>query len=230
MSDATVLDQGQAADQAARVVAEIAAEADVPAEPDIDPDRSREFKFTGFSRMRTDWGPDDAPLVTGVLAAADGAMRRLFPDVYQLMNELWAAVREPVVDPTGEIRTDPFGWPLWQKSPSGAYIEDYSRLTSQEREDFLLRIATGLIEWGQRSTQTWLEAMLAKVRWEEAMADGFIAPTGRITVEERTQRGRAAATEHRYHAVFRSALSRSADQLVRDIQGLGQRIKDATAL
>lgn len=226
----TTLTHDQAADQAARVVAEIAAEPDAPVVPDIDPDRTRETKFVGFSRMRTDWNSEDAPVVRAVLSTTEGAMRRLFPDVYLLMNELWGLVREPVADANGEILRDVYGWPLWEKTPSGAYVEDYSRLTVQERDGFMLRIATGSVEWGQRASMAWLEAMLAKGRWEEAMAEGFVAPVGRITVEERTQRGRAAATDHRYHAIFRSALSRAADQLYKDVIGLGQRLKDSAGL
>lgn len=222
------LDSTQAADQAARIVGDIAREPDEPAEVDIDPDRTRETTRTGFSRMRTEWRPGDAAEVSGIVQQAQGVIHRAFPDAYLLMNDLWSLVREPVVDPgTGEILTDVFGWPQWRKLPSGAYIEDYSRLTGKEKDDFLLRITTMLIEWEQQASSLWLESMLAKVRWEEMMAEGFTAPTGRVTVEERTQRGRAHATEDRYHAVFRSAVSRSAEALVKSLERLGQRLKDS---
>lgn len=232
MSDITdtmqVISNEQAVDQANRVVGELGREADAPMAVDIDPDRTRETATTGFARMRTDWRPGDSAEILGIVQQAQGIIHRTFPDVYLIMNELWELVRNPVVNvSSGEIKTDVFGWPEWEKLPSGAYREDYTRLTAREKEDFLLRITTGLLEWEQKASTSWLEAMLAKGRWEEAMATGFIAPTGRATVEERTQRGRAHAAEDRYHAIFRAAVSRSAEQLVRSMERLGQRLKDS---
>ncbi|MCX4799680.1 hypothetical protein OG497_38135 [Streptomyces sp. NBC_01242] len=222
------LDDAQAVDQAHRVISDIAREADAPMTVDIDPDRTRETSTTGFARMRTDWRPGESAEVLGIVQQAQGIIHRTFPDAYLLMNELWGLVREAVVDTTtGEVTTDVFGWPQWEKLPSGAYREDYTKLTAREKEDFLLRITTGLLEWEQKASTSWLEAMLAKGRWEEAMATGFIAPSGRVTVEERTQRGRAYAAEDRYHAIFRAAVSRSAEQLVRSLERLGQRLKDS---
>lgn len=221
-------DVTKAAEQANRVVSEIAREADRPVTVDIDPDRTRETSTTGFSRMRTEWRPGEGAEVAGIVQQAQGIIHRAFPDAYLVMNELWHLVREPVVDETtGEIQTDVFGWPKWKKWPSGAYIEDYSKLTGREKDDFLLRITTGLLEWEQKASTLWLESMLAKARWEESMATGFVAPTGRATVEERTQRGRAYAAEDRYHAIFRAAVSRSAEQLVRSLERVGQRLKDS---
>lgn len=227
MSDAAI-GHTEAAKQATRVVGELAREPDGPMEVDIDPDRTRETVRTGFSRMRTEWRPGDGEEVAGIVAQAQGIIHREFPDAYLLMNDLYALVREPVCDPgTGEFIVDVFGWPQWKKLPSGAYAEDYSRLTDREKDDFLLRITTMLVEWEQQASAKWLESMLAKARWEEAMAEGFIAPTGRATVEERTQRGRAHAAEDRYHAIFRAAVSRQADQLVKSLERLGQRLKDS---
>ncbi|MGW1436921.1 hypothetical protein ACWD7M_16925 [Streptomyces griseus] len=228
MSETPTIDNKQAAEQADRVITDLAREADEPMAVDIDPDRTRETATTGFSRMRTSWRPGEAVEVAGILQQARGVIHREFPGIYLILNELWGLVREPLVDQkSGEYVTDLYGWPEWVKLPSGAYKEDYSRLTNREKDDFLLRITTGLLEWQQIATEKWAESMLAKVRWEESMAEGFIAPTGKTTVEERTQRGRAYATQDRYHAVFRAALSRSADQLVRSVELIGQRLKDS---
>ncbi|MGW7100345.1 hypothetical protein [Streptomyces sp. NPDC054838] len=226
MSEA--LDQNRAAQQAQRIIEEISQDADASLEVDIDPDRARTFTGSGLSRMRRDLLDEDDVEIQGILAEAEGVLHRTFPGVYLLMNELWMLVRIPLTDKhTGEIQLDLFGWPLWTKLPSGAYAEDYNRLTNREKDDFLLRITTLLAEWGQEAENLRGWSQLRKVRWEDAMADGFIAPTGRITVEERTQRGRAAASEQRYRAVYRHLLSRKADRLVRDMELLGQRLKDS---
>lgn len=232
ITDLRTVDDYQAARQAGRVVGELAKEADKPLAVDIDPDRTRETSTTGFSRMRTEWRPGESAEVAGIIQQAQGIIHRAFPDAYLVMNELWGLVREAetTIDPdSGEVQmvTDLFGWPVWKKHPSGAYIEDYTRLANREKDDFLLRITTGLLEWEQKASTLWLESMLAKGRWEESMATGFVAPTGRVTVEERTQRGRAYAAEDRYHAIFRAAVSRSADSLIRSLERIGQRLKDS---
>lgn len=225
---AQFLSDTQAVKQANRVINGLAHEADKPLAVDIDPDRTRETATAGFSRMRTEWRPGEGAEVAGIVQQAQGIIYRAFPDAYLVMNELWMLVREPVVDQsTGEIQTNLFGWPEWQKHPSGAYVEDYTRLANREKDDFLLRITTGLLEWEQKASTLWLESMLAKGRWEESMASGFVSPTGRVTVEERTQRGRAYAAEDRYHAIFRAAVSRSADSLIRSLERIGQRLKDS---
>ncbi|MFD7835550.1 hypothetical protein [Streptomyces sp. NPDC059761] len=222
------LDQNKAALQAQRVVEEISQEADAPLDVDIDPDRTRALTSSGLSRMRRAPLDEDDVEIQGIIAEAEGVIRRAFPGVFLLMNELWMVVRTPQThERTGEIQLDMFGWPLWTKLPSGAYAEDYSRLTNREKDDFLLRITTLLAEWGQEAENLRGWAQFRKVRWEDAMADGFIGPTGRITVEERTHRGRAAASEERYRAVYSHLLSRKAERLVRDMELLGQRLKDS---
>lgn len=224
-----VLDSNQAADQAARIIGELAREADAPMEVDIDPDRTREFTQTGVvSRMRrTEWRPGDAAEIAGVEAEADGIIHREFPNVFLIMNEIWLLVRKPVLDQDGEMVRDLYGWPEWQKLPSGAYIEDYTRLTNSEKDNFLLRITMNLLEWEQKAARLRGGSQYARVRWEEAMSEGFIAPTGRLTVEERTQRGRAHAIDDRYFGVFRSSLSYTADALIKSVERIGQRLKDS---
>ncbi len=226
----TGLDPQQASATVLRIVADASKEADDLGALPTDPDRSPAFLRPGLSRMRTEWQPGDAPQVTAVIRTAEGRIRQLFPDAYQLMNEIWTHVRRPVADAaTGEFAKDEYGWPVWERAASGAPIEDFSRLTLRQRDDYLFRITTSLFEWEQRCSTLWLEAMLAKGVWEEAMATGFVAPSGRVTVEERLQRGRINAVQDRYHAIFRTHLSRSAEALVRSMTLLGQRLKDSMA-
>lgn len=224
----------QAVEQSRRVVGELARESDEPLTPDIDPDRARGFTRTNYSRtarMRHDWLEEDGTVVQGLAEMADGIIHREFPGIFLILSEIWGIAREPVVNEiTGEIETDMYGWPLWKKLPSGAYIEDYSKLTDREKEGFMLSITMNLLEWRLR-VDNWkrMPAMLARARWEEAMAEGFVAPTGRVTVEERTQRGRLYSADHRYFGIFQAEVSRAAEHLVDGMELLGQRLKDSLA-
>lgn len=231
---AQFLSDTQAVKQANRVINGLAKEADEPLSPDIDPDRARDFTRPNYSRtarMRHDWLEEDGTSVRGLAELADGIIHREFPGVFLILNDIWAIAREPVVnESTGEIETDIFGWPVWKRLPSGAYIEDYSKLIDREKEGFMLSITMGLLEW-RLKVDNWkrMPAMLARARWEEAMAEGFVAPTGRVTVEERTQRGRLHSADHRYFGIFQAELSRAAEHLVDGMELLGQRLKDSLA-
>jgi hypothetical protein len=209
-------------------VREAAKDADKTAEVDPHEDRTREMKTPGFSRMRTDWHGADAAQVQSLKGIVDGRILNLFPDAFVIMSEVYDLVREPEVDQTtGEFLLDKHGFKIWKRHPSGAFVEDFTVLTQRQKEDLLFRITTRLFEWQQTRADLWGEAMFAKAQWEEAMAIGFDEPPGKLTVDDRTQKGRLASRDERYFAIFLSLISRRADAVVNSMELLGQRLKDA---
>lgn len=212
--------------QAEQAVREASEESDSLAEVRVHLDETMETKTPGFTRMRVEWNPHDAPIIENVRMVADSRILQLFSDAFVLMNEVYDLVREKETDENGEVVLDRHGFPVWAKNEAGAYIEDYNRLTRAEQEDLLFKITTRLFEWKQTAADLWGDAMFAKALWEEAMAVGFDAPQGRLTVEDRTQKGRLASRDERYHAIFRSVLSRRADAVCSTMELLGQRLKD----
>lgn len=218
----------EASPAAQDAVAAASAEADHPTEVDTAPDRTREFKTPGFSRMRTDWSGPDAAQVAALKGIVEGRILQLFPDAFVIMNEVYNLVREHEVDEqTGEIKTDRHGFPIWKRHPSGAFVEDFTVLTLGQKEDLLFRITTRLFDWQQTRADLWGEAMFAKAQWEEAMAIGFDEPPGRLTVDDRTHKGRLHSREERYFGIFLSLISRRADAVVNSMELLGQRLKDS---
>jgi hypothetical protein len=229
MSDTMVIDRLER--QAEHAVREASEEAEQSAEVRVHEDHTRETKTPGFSRMRTEWHGEDAVQVASLRHIVEGRILHLFPDAFVLMNDLYEQVREPVRDPdTGFPLTDAHGFSVWARTESGAFIEDYSRLGIREREDFLFRITTNIFEWKQTQADLWGDAMFAKAQWEEAMSAGFVAPTGRMTVDDRTHRGRVNSTDERYFAIFQALLSRRADAVVDSLTLLGQRLKDSMTI
>lgn len=213
---------------AVTAVREASKEADDTAEVRVHNDETKETKTPGFSRMRTDWHGPDAAQVASLKGIVDGHILKLYADAFVIMNEVYDMVREPEVDEkTGVIQTDRHGFPIWQRHPSGAYVEDFTVLTQRQKEDLLFRITTRLFDWKQTSADLWGEAMFAKAQWEEAMAIGFDSPPGRLTVDDRTQKGRLASREERYFAIFLSLISRRADAVTGSMELLAQRLKDA---
>lgn len=215
--------------QAQVVIREESREADSTSEVKVHEDHTREMRTPGFSRMRTEWGGAEGAHVAALRAIVDGQMLRLFSDAYVIMNDLWDIVRQPCHTAEGEVITDAHGFPIWARTESGAFIEDYSNLGIRQREDFLFRITTSIFEWKQTAADLWGDAMFAKAIWEENFAHGFVDPVGRLTVEDRTQRARVAATQDRYFAIFQSLMSRKADAIVSSMELIGQRLKDVIA-
>lgn len=202
--------------------------ADQPMEVEIHEERTREFRTPGFARMRTEWSGEEAPILAAVLGTVDNRILLNFASAYAIMNELYEIVREPVANEnTGEVLKDVHGFTIWQRTPSGSYVEDYSKLARPERENLLFEITTNIFAWEQAAANAWTEAMFAKAMWEERFALSFQdAPGAKPTVDDRTQHARVGAREERYFAIFLSAYSRRADAIVRSMQLLGQRLKD----
>jgi len=218
----------QASVAAEHAVREASKDADKTAEVRVHEDETKELKTPGFSRMRTDWYGSDAVQIQSLRAIVDGRILNLFSDAFVIMNEVYDLVREVEVnEETGEFQVDQHGFKVWARHPSGAFIEDFTVLTQGQKEDLLFRITTRIFEWKQTSADLWGEAMFAKAQWEEAMAIGFDEPPGKLTVDDRTQKGRLASREERYFAIFLSLISRRADAVVGSMELLAQRLKDA---
>lgn len=215
----------------AEVVKEVSKEADEQPSVELPDERERKFKTPGFSRTRTDWQGDDAVMMTSIRLIIDEQIARNFRDAYALMHEVYELVRTPDIDAQGEVQTDHYGWPIWRRTASGAFEEDWSRLTHKERERFMYQITTRLFAWEQAAADAWGESMFAKALWEDRFSIGYESspPKTKDTIEGRTARGRLESREERYFAIFKSYYSRRADAIVRTMTLLGQRLKDTTA-
>jgi len=195
--------------------------------PDPHQDRTRTFRSTSFSRMRTAWAPDDKIQMLEIERLAGITIMERFIAAYDLMDRIWIVVREPLTSPsTGLPMLDITKRPRWKRNAAGAFIEDWTKLGDRERLGFLYETTTHLFEWSQAAADLWGGAMFAKAIWEEAFASGFTRPAGRLTIDDRTQMGHLASIGDRYFAIFQSLLSRKADALVRSMERLDQRLKD----
>lgn len=207
---------------------EAAQEAEQPVEPQLDVERRRRFQSPGFTRMPLEWGGEDQLMMARIHAAVHKRIQTEFADLLDLWFDLVVRVRELEVDPeTGEAVPDKDGYPTFKRSASGAYIEHWDALTGRIRERYLFQITTSLVEWEQRATALWAEAMMAKAQWEEAYGLGFESlDLPRATIQDREARAKVDSAQARYFAVFVSYYSRMAEGLVRNMGQLGQRLKD----
>lgn len=191
----------------------------------LDIERELIFQSTTMHRFPVEWTGDNAVVMTRIKHAIDDVLHTRFADAYEIMEDLYLEVREVATDEEGEPILDERGQITWVKTESGAYVEDWTRLTTSIREDFLLRITTLLFEWEQAAASLWTESMFGKALWVENFAIEFNkAVSG--TVDDRNKRADSHAAAERYFAVYTSALSRHADALVRSMERITLRLKD----
>lgn len=227
MADEPTEAEERAAEAALERVSE---DGDKPMEVDLHDDRTKETRTPGFSRMRVDWHGHDAGMLSAIMQAADDRIAVGFTDAYKIMNDIYGVVREQKVSKTtGALLTDRHGFPVWEVSESGRYVEDYSKLGIKERGEFLFQITTRLFDWEQRAADAWGEAMFAKAQWEERFSAMFLDTShgGRKTDEAMTQRGRQGSRDERYFAIFQSLYSRKADALVRSMERIALRLSQS---
>lgn len=218
--------------EAKAVEAALAREAEgeaTPAAVEMHDDKTRENRTPAFSRMRMDWNTEDAGVLRQIQDVADSRVAVMFTDAYQILNDLFEIVRTPLTNDDGEILVDRHGWPRWERTQSGRFIEDWDALGHKAREEFLFQITTRLFDWEQRKAESWAEAMFAKAQWEERFAITFFETPegGRKTDEAMTQRARLGSREERYFALFEAAVSRKVDALVESMTRIAQRLKDS---
>lgn len=209
--------------------AEAAEQADLPVAIDLPGDDSRDRHHTpGFSRMRTEWGGPDAGVLARVQGSVEERILSNFALAYEIMGAVFSIVRTAEVGPNGIPLVDQHGQTRWKRSAVGVgYEEDFSRLTTAQREHFLFQITTHLFNWEQAAAEAWTEAMFAKAIWEESFAVGFESIVGgRPTVDDRRAAGVRSSMDDRFFAIFVSAYSRRADAIVRSLERLAQRLKD----
>jgi hypothetical protein len=209
------------------VTRDVAAEADRQVTQELPEERRKTFTRTGFLRMSLDWKPDEQIMMTKVHRAVRKRLVTEFADLLELQFDLLLrAGRLPEVDPDGQPTQDDDGYYVWKRTTTGAYVENWDRLTAQERERFLYRIYLSIAEWRARATKAWGESMFAKAIWEEAFAEGFRSAEGARTVDDREHAGRLSSMEQRYFALFQTYYSRMAESYVKSMEDLGQRLKD----
>ncbi len=201
---------------------------DDSATADLPDEREQWFQSPGFARMRDDWSGNDRQHMQRMEAAIKNQVFRTFPDAYAIMSDIYDTVRqvEWLDEDAGIPHKDPHGFVIWKKSPTtGAYIEDWTRLTTHQKEDFLYRITTAIFEWEQKAEELRMEALFAKALWTEKFAIEYDAPMSG-TIDDRNAVANKDAAQERYFALMKTSVSRRADALVRSMERIALRIRD----
>jgi hypothetical protein len=212
-----------------QIVREASAEADKPVVVETDAERRERFRTTGFHRMSLDWKPDDKIMMDRIHQVVEARLFSEYADLFALWYDLLARTGMLETDADGNPVPDARGLPALKRSSAVEFAQHADRLSTKERERFLLQINTSMLDWEMRKSTSWAEAMMAKAVWEEQMALGVDegpSQRSRPTIPEREANGKIESSEARYFAIFQSYYSRSADGIVAAMRGIEQRLKD----
>lgn len=229
MSDAT--DTYAESRRVARALEEVTEGAEETAEVDPHPDRTRTFHAPSFSRMRTRWTREEQSVIDTAMTEAEYEIRRAFGDAYIILDRIYEIVRIPKLHPrTGEIIFNSLGGIEWDTDEDGMAIEDFSKLTHTNRENFVHQITTRLVSWEQRRARFWGEAMFAKGAWEERFSRSFVdtpvVEGKRPTEADRTHHAQSLSFEERYLSLYKSMCSKQADGIVSSMERIAMRMKE----
>ena len=195
---------------------------------DLVDDEVETMRTPKFMRLRTSWTREEGMLMRQVFSECDTIIANTFGDAMAILGEIMDQIREPLtVD--GEVQHDAAGKPIYRRNAYGGYVEDFTRLTQRQMSDYVGRITVRLFAWEQEAATLRGVALFSKAQFEERFAIAYDEPIGRVTVEGRQAIANSDAAEERYHAVFRTMVSHRADAVVRSMERLGQRLKDAIA-
>lgn len=182
-----------------------------------------------FARMRFDWAsPEERFIVQRARTEVETRIVHAFPDAFAVLNNIYEIVRLPQYDANGEVVRDQFGWPVWQRTPDGMYLEDFTLLSRKQMQHLVGQITTRLFAWEQTASDLWAESVFAKAKFEERFAIAFDDPISG-TVDDRRSAANRDAAEERYFAIYLTHMSRRADSLVKSMDRLSQRLKDLLA-
>lgn len=197
---------------------------------DLPDEREEWFRAPGLQRMKLEFSRDDRAVMNRIEELINARLFDVFKDAFAVMSDIYDVVRLPeeVPGPGGELfpKRDNNGFVVWKRDPiTGAYVEDWSRLTTKERENFVFRITTTMFEWEQRKEALWTEAMFSKAIFTERFAIEYDAPMSG-TIDDRNAVGNVKAAEDRYFALMKTSVSRRADSVVRTLNNLALRLKE----
>lgn len=196
-----------------------------PLDVDLHEDRTQEMTRPNFSRLRTDWEGEDKQNIEVALGTAQGRLMQEYSGLYAIMLDLYDIIREPEADSNGEIRKDIFGNTVHCKGADGRYIEDWRRLSQWDKEQFILRITSGMFAWKSKAEDLRFQAMKSKADYEYEFAEAYTRATLK-TDSQRENHARQKANELRQFGIWETYYSRKVDALIDSALLFCQRLKD----
>lgn len=168
-----------------------------------------------LSKLRFEWRPEDRATLEQIRGAVDREFEVMFADVFEVIDNLYAGMRIPLTNSAGEPLTEA-GRIQFEVDERGHYVERWDRLTADEIEDAIFRLAELRLSLHPRVNSLLMDALFAKYRANDEWDDAYTEIL-EDTVPGRTAKANKKSRGDRYHALFLNWVYTSANAFFREV-------------
>jgi hypothetical protein len=170
-----------------------------------------------FDKISFRWRSDEKSQLDRIRASADTVVAHLFDDAKAEIDNFYASLRVPVINPETEmVQRERDGRIVWQTDDRGRPIERWSQMTGQDIEQCLLGLARIKASVSSQVHELLMEAVFAKHLQDDQYQDAY-AELVEETIPGRNAYAARKTRQDKYHAFFRYYLWSTANVLLAEI-------------
>lgn len=168
-----------------------------------------------LAKLRFEWRPEDRASLEQIRGSVAAVFESLFGDVFDVIDQLYVGMRVPLTDSVGQPIIEN-GRMQFETDERGNYTERWDRLSADEIEDAIFRLAELRLDLRPRVNSMLMDALFAKYRANDEWDDAYTAIL-EDTVQGRTATANKKSRPDRYHAFFLNYLYTSAEAFFREV-------------
>ena len=157
----------------------------------------------------------DKEQIDFIVESIEKSLHAQFPQVFAIENQLMAKVRTPLPAYQG---------PGWVMNADGSYMEDWSRITLQDMEQFIQAATAEIFFSSQRVIDCYAEAVITKYNYDDAY-DKVYSSTLTGTVGDKTAKAKRRTMDERWVALYKTLFYKKANELVSKLEAHVRRVE-----
>lgn len=166
-------------------------------------------------RLSIEWEEEDRDAIDFIKKKIDEGIRREYAQVFAEEEHILQKVRIP--NPPGSV-------PGWQRNPDGSYMEDWSRLTVKDMEEFIQAGSSEVFFSAQKSVNNYAEAVFAKFTYDDAYDQAYSSQLSG-TIGDKTARAKRRTQKERWLALFKSLYYKRSQEVVSNLESHVRRVE-----
>lgn len=173
--------------------------------PEVESGEATSAYRRGLHKMTFSWSSVDSAALAQINGAVDAMFADLFGGFFEEVEAMYEQSRIPKMNKYGQVIRDDRGRPCYELAESGKPKEDFSRLTGQDLDTFLIRSSELRLLIRRQVTELQLQAVFAKYSYNDERDDAFVEEIDG-TIDDKSARSNRRVRAAKYHAFFRYAL------------------------
>lgn len=166
-------------------------------------------------QIKIDMDESDKEQMDFIIKSIEETLRNQFPQVFAIENQLLAKVRTPLPAYDG---------PGWVMNKDGSYMEDWSRISLQDMEQFIQAATAEVFFSSQRVIDSYAEAVITKYTYDDAY-DAVYSSTLTGTVGDKTAKAKRKTQDERWVALYKTLYYKKANELINRLETHVRRVE-----